>query len=156
MYLVALETMDAPLPRNAAMGQIRHFESYTAARPQFKAVLDAAEAGLVTTVTRDDEKYLVVPARQLRDELAHLRPSRAEVLAEGGGWAVILPGLPVHGDGETFDSALDDAIVALREYAEDWNERLRSAPNHALHRPVEGDPDGSTGGDRSGVLVVRT
>lgn len=118
------------------MGQARHFESYTAARQNLKAVLDAAEAGLVTTVVRDDEKYLVVPARQLREELALLRPSKAEVVAEGGGWAVILPGLPVHGDGETFDSALDDAIVALREYAEDWNDHLRAAPNHAQHRPV--------------------
>ncbi|GAA1585884.1 hypothetical protein [Actinoplanes couchii] len=118
------------------MNQARHFESYTIARRNLRAVLDAAEAGLVTTVTRDSEKYLVVPARQLRDELAALRPSRAEVLAEGGGWAVILPGLPVHGDGETFDAALDDAVVALREYAEDWNDRLRTAPNHAPHRPV--------------------
>lgn len=118
------------------MAQIRHFESYTTARQNFRAVLDAAEAGLVTTVTRDSEQYLVVPAKQLRDELAALRPSKAEVLAEGGGWAVILPGLPVHGDGETFDAALDDTITALREYAEDWNDRLRTAPNHAPHRPV--------------------
>ena len=91
---------------------------------------------MVTTVARDAERYLVIPAEQLREELAALRPSRAEVLAEGGGWAVILPGLPVHGDGDSFDSALDDVIVALREYAEDWNERLRTAPNHARHRSV--------------------
>lgn len=118
------------------MTQTRHFESYTTARQNLRAVLDAAEAGLVTTVARDNERYVVVPAKQLRDELARLLPSGAEVLAEGGGWTVILPGLPVHGDGETFDSALDDVITALREYAEDWNERLRTAPNHAQHRPV--------------------
>lgn len=44
--------------------------------------------------------------------------------------------LPVHGDAPSFDEALDDAIVALRDYAEDWNERLRLAPNHAQHRDV--------------------
>jgi len=118
------------------MTQPRHFESYTAARTQFRALLDAASEGLVTTLCRDDDRFVVVPAEQLRAQLAALRPSRAEVVQEGGGWAVILPGLPVHGDAPSFDEALDDAIVALREYAEDWNERLRLAPNHAQHRDV--------------------
>lgn len=118
------------------MTQTRSFGSYTSARQNFRAVLDAATAGYVTTVSRDAERYLITPAEQQRDELAKLRPSNAEVLAEGGGWAVVLPGLPVHGDGETFDSALEDALLALREYAEDWNERLRLAPNHAQHRAI--------------------
>lgn len=118
------------------MTKQRHFESYTSARQNMRAVLDAASDGLVTTVTRDAERYLVVPAEQLREELAGLRPSRAEVLAEGGGWVVVLPGLPVHGDGDSFDDAVDDAIEALRQYAHDWNERLRVAPNHARHRSV--------------------
>ncbi|HEU4913135.1 MAG TPA: prevent-host-death protein [Actinomycetes bacterium] len=109
----------------------RHFTSYTQARQQFRAVLDAASSGLVTTIDRDDERFLVVSAEQQRRDLAALLPSRASVVAEGGGWAVILPGLPVHGDGETFDDAIDDALAALREYAEDWNTRLRLAPNHA-------------------------
>ena len=118
------------------MTQPRHFASYTAARTNFRAVLDAASAGLVTTLDRDDDRFVVVPAEQLRAQLAALRPARAEVVQEGGGWAVILPGLPVHGDAATFDEALDDAILALREYAEDWNEQLRLAPNHARHRDV--------------------
>jgi predicted RNase H-like HicB family nuclease len=72
-----------------------------------------------------------VSAEQQRRDLAALLPSRASVVAEGGGWALILPGLPVHGDGETLDEAIDDALSALREYAEDWNTRLLLAPNHA-------------------------
>lgn len=118
------------------MSQPRHFNTYTSARQHLRAVLDAARAGLVTTVARDTERYVVMPAEQLRGDLVKLRPSNAQVLQEGGGWAVILPGLPIHGDGETFDAALDDAIVALREYAQDWNERLRLASNHAQNRPV--------------------
>lgn len=114
----------------------RHFTSYTQARQQFRAVLDAASSGVVTTIDRDDERFLVVSAEQQRRDLAALRPSRASVVAEGGGWAVILPGLPIHGDGETFDDALDDAVDALREYAEDWNARLRLAPNHAQNHVV--------------------
>jgi hypothetical protein len=34
-------------------------------------------------------------------------------------------------DGATFDEAIDDVIDALREYAEDWQDRLLDAPNHA-------------------------
>jgi len=118
------------------MTQARHYESYTAARQNFRSLLDAASAGFVTSLTRDTEQYVVVPAEQLREELVSLRPSGAEVVAEGGGWAVVIPGLPVHGDGGSFDDALDDAVAALRDYAHDWNERLRTAPNHARHRAV--------------------
>ncbi len=32
-------------------------------------------------------------------------------------------------DGSTFDEALDETILALREYAEDWQARLLDAPN---------------------------
>lgn len=114
----------------------RHFDSYSQAREKFRDVLDAAQRGLVTSVTREGETFLVVDARQQREWLADLRPSNAEVVAEGGGWAVILPGLPLHGDGESFDDAVDDAVEALRDYAEDWNERLHLVPNHRQHRPV--------------------
>jgi hypothetical protein len=114
----------------------RHFGSFSATRANLRAVLDAAQAGRVTTVIREAVQYVVVPADQFREDLTALRPSGAVVSAEGGGWSVVLPGLPVHGDGETFDLALQDAVAALREYAEDWNQRLRTAPNHRQHRPV--------------------
>ena len=123
-------SIDGSSPQN------RHFGSSTTASSHLRAVLDAASAGYVTTVDRDDERFVVLPAAQLRDQLAVLLPSRAEVVPEGGGWAVLLPGLPVAGDAESFDSALDDAIDALREYAADWNARLRLAPYHAQHRGV--------------------
>lgn len=114
--------------------QVRHYGSYTAARTHLRAVLDAASAGYVTTVDREDDRFLVSEATTFRAQLADLRPSQAQVIPEGGGWAVIIPGLPVHGDADTFDAAIDDAIDALREYAEDWNDRLRLAANHAQHR----------------------
>lgn len=114
----------------------RHYGSYTSARTHFRAVLDAASAGYVTTVDRENDRFIVSEATQFRDQLADLRPSHAQVIPEGGGWAVIIPGIPVHGDADTFDDAIDDAIDALREYAGDWNDRLRLAPNHAQHRAV--------------------
>jgi hypothetical protein len=42
----------------------------------------------------------------------------------------------VHGDGETFEQAIDDLLEALRGYADDWNDRLLNAPNHREHWPV--------------------
>ena len=58
------------------------------------------------------------------------------LVAEGGGWAAFLPGLPVHGDGPTFEEAVEDLLEALREYADDWNARLLDAPNHREHWAV--------------------
>jgi hypothetical protein len=65
-----------------------------------------------------------------------LLPAQAVVVAEGGGWAAYIPGLPVHGDADTLDAAIDDLIDGLREYAEDWNDHLHTAPNHAGHRSL--------------------
>jgi predicted RNase H-like HicB family nuclease len=67
---------------------------------------------------------------RFREELAR-RPSGAVVVAEAGGWSVFIPGLPVAADGSTLDEALDEMLDALREYADDWSARLRTAPNHA-------------------------
>ena len=72
----------------------------------------------------------MVDADVLRDQLAVLRPSGAVVAAEGGGWSAFLPGIPVSGEGDDLDSALEDLIEALREYAADWNDRLLDAQNH--------------------------
>ncbi len=118
------------------MTATRHFRSFTEARSRLRHVLDAAEQGLVTTVERDQERFVVVLGDHLRQELTALRPAEAVVTAEGGGWSVVVPGLPVHGDGETFQAAVDDAVIALRDYAEDWNDRLHAAPNHRRHRVV--------------------
>lgn len=118
------------------MGTVRHFDSYTDARTNLRSVLDAAHAGLVTTVTRDRERFVVQPAEARGAELRRLLPSRAVVVPEGGGWVALVPDVPVHGDADTFAEAIDDLIDALRDYAEDWNDRLHTAPNHAAHRSL--------------------
>lgn len=108
----------------------RHFGTFTAARSNLRDLFDTAHSGRVTTVIRDRERFAVVDAGLLRAHLAALRPSGAVVVAEGGGWAAFLPGLPIAGEGADLDGALEDLIDALREYATDWNERLLDAPNH--------------------------
>jgi GTPase len=118
------------------MAAQRHFLSFTEARKNFRCVLDAAHEGVVTTVTRDKERFVVLTAETRGAELRRLLPSRAEVVHEGGGWAAFIPGVPAHGDADGFDKAIDDLIDALRDYAEDWNERLHAAPNHVQHRSL--------------------
>lgn len=108
-----------------------HWDTFTAARAHLRDVLDAAHSGRVTTLSRDGESFVVSAAVPLRAQLARLVPSNAVVVAEGGGWAAVLPGVPLGGDGDSVDDAVDDLIDALREYAEDWNDHLRLAPNHA-------------------------
>ncbi len=107
-----------------------HYDSYTEARAHLKDLLDAAERGRVATVRRDAGKTAVVDVERLRRFLASVSPSRAKVVAEADGWSVFIPGLPVAADAAAFDDAVSEMIVALREYAEDWQERLLDAPNH--------------------------
>lgn len=107
-----------------------HYDTVTEARAHFSALIDAAEAGVPATVRRDKRRAAVVDADRLRHFLVTVRPARAEVVAEGGGWSILLPGLPIAADGDTFEEALDDTVAALREYAEDWADHLRHASNH--------------------------
>lgn len=122
-----------------------HFGSYTAARAHFKELLDAARRGQVATVEREAGRAAVVDAERLRASLVGVLPS-PQVVAEDGGWSVFLPGVPVAADASTFDEAIEEMIAALREYADDWQERLLDAPNHhdnwALVQVVELSDDG--------------
>jgi predicted RNase H-like HicB family nuclease len=108
-----------------------HYDSYTEARAHLKDLLDAAGEGRVATVRRDTGRAAVVDVARLRRYLVSVCPSNAQMVAEAGGWSVFIPGLPVAADGATFDEAIGDMADALREYAEDWQDRLRTAPNHA-------------------------
>ncbi|WP_026152008.1 prevent-host-death protein [Actinopolyspora halophila] len=107
-----------------------HYDSYTEARAHLKDLLDAAERGHVASLRRDSSTTAVVDAERLRSYLASVTPSQAQVIPEGEGWSVFIPGLPVAADGATFDEAITEMIAALREYATDWQERLLNAPNH--------------------------
>ncbi|MGM1064775.1 type II toxin-antitoxin system HicB family antitoxin [Saccharothrix sp. Mg75] len=49
---------------------------------------------------------------------------------------MFVPGLPVAADGASFDEAIAEMVDALREYAEDWRERLLDAPSHRGNRDL--------------------
>lgn len=108
-----------------------HYATLTEGRAHFKDLFDAAAAGRPASVRRDSTTAAVVDAERLRRTLAVLRPSGAELVAEAGGWSVVIPGLPVAADGATVDEALDEMVDALRDYADDWADRLLHAPNHS-------------------------
>lgn len=110
------------------------FLSYTDARKDFKDVLDAVESGRPVGVQRRSRRTALVDADGLRSALAHSRDLPQPVaVAEAGGWTMLIPGAPVAVDGSSFEDATDELVLALREYAEDWVDRLHAVPNHALH-----------------------
>lgn len=110
------------------------FRSYTDARRDLKEVLDDAESGRPVGVQRRERRIALVDADGLREALAHSRDVPQPVtVAEAGGWSVFLPGVPVAADGAGFDEAVEGFVEALREYAEDWAERLHAVSNHARH-----------------------
>ncbi|MGY1455346.1 prevent-host-death protein [Streptomyces sp. SS8] len=107
-----------------------HYESHAEACAHLRDPLDAAGEGRVATVCRDTGRAAVVDVERLRHRLTLACPAKAQVVAGAGGWSIFIPGLPVAADGASFDEAVGEMVDALREYAEDWQDRLRSAPNH--------------------------
>lgn len=103
--------------------------SYGEARAHLKDVLDAAARGQPVVVHRDRDIAAVVDAERLRSALMRIQ-APAQVVGEAGGWSVFLPGVPVAADGATLNEAVDEMVDALRQYAEDWEDHLRHAPNH--------------------------
>jgi len=107
-----------------------HYDSYTDARKNLKHLLDAAEQGQVATVRREAALLVVLDSALLRHFLESAVPSGAQLVQEGDGWSVFIPGLPIAVDAGSFDEAIDEMILALREYAEDWQDHLLNSPNH--------------------------
>ena len=113
------------------------FLSYTDTRNRLKEVLDTADRGVPVGVERHGRRVVLMDMALLHELLADSpRLRRPEAVAEAGGWSVFLPGTPIAADGTDLDEAAAEFVAALREYAEDWIERLRFAPNHAQHWPL--------------------
>lgn len=106
------------------------YESASAARSEFKSVLDRAARGRAVTVRRGSSVSAVTDAQRLQAYFAETVSPRAKVFAEDGRWVVLLEQRPFVAEGATVADALVDLVAALREYAEDWEARLSTAPNH--------------------------
>src|SRR4051794_11119841 len=108
------------------MTAVVEFANVTEARAHLKDLLDAAAVGVPARLRRDSQQIALVDADRLRRYLASLA-TRAEVVSEQGTWSVFIPGVPVAADGANFDEAIDEMVMALREYAEDWVDHLHRA-----------------------------
>lgn len=106
------------------------YPSYSDARGNFKELLDAAAAGRTVTVARDGQLAAVLPVERLREHLVAVLPARVRVFAEDGRVIALMEDHPFVAEGASVDDAVADLIEALREYAQDWDDRLKSAPNH--------------------------
>jgi hypothetical protein len=104
--------------------------NYTETRKNLREVLDSALEGTPVAVVRNAEPPVAMVA--VSSFLKTVRPTLPRPMAvhEEDGWYILLPGTPVASDGPDPESALDEFIDALYEYAEDWVERLHLAPNH--------------------------
>ena len=111
--------------------------SYSDTRSRLREVLDTAEAGLPIGIRRHGKEVALIKSERLRGVLSDSRRlPRPEAVAEAGGWSVLLPGTPIAADGADLDEAVDEFVSALREYVEDWEARLRFAPNHQHQWPL--------------------
>jgi antitoxin (DNA-binding transcriptional repressor) of toxin-antitoxin stability system len=110
---------------------ISEYRTFTQARDNLKAILDAAESGRPATITRDGATSAMVAADRLRDYLAATVTPNVRAAHEDGAWALFIPGLPIAAEATDYDDALNDLVDALRDYAEDWVDHLNRAPNHA-------------------------
>lgn len=107
------------------------YPTASAARAHLKDVLDSVERGRTVTLRRDDLVSAVVAADRLRDYFFHTVSPHVAVTKENGRVVALMDGRPFVSEGADVDGALDDLALSLREYAEDWEERLQHAPNHA-------------------------
>jgi hypothetical protein len=81
--------------------------------------LDAARQGVPVSLVQDARRYALVEVDRLLAAFAAASP-QARVVHEGDRWCLFVPGLPVLAEGATVNAMLDDALIVLREYADDW------------------------------------
>lgn len=107
------------------------FNSFTSARDHLKQVFDANAQGRTVTLRRNDQVSAMLPAERLRSYFFSTVSPRVRVFEEDGRVVALMDDRPFVSEGVSVDAALDDLVLSLREYAEDWEERLFRAPNHA-------------------------
>lgn len=111
---------------------VTHHFGAKEARDNQKVLLDRAEAGVVTVVHRN--RPVVMTSRDAFDAvLAVQAPFSVNVSVLPDQVSMWIDGLPTHAVAPTLDEAEDAFLDALVEYAVDWVEELRFAPNHKQH-----------------------
>lgn len=112
------------------------YAKFDEARAHLKDLLDAAAVGRAAVIERSSRTTAFVDRDLLVEQLRRLLAADFQLAADGDRWLAAVAGTPVAGEGDTADESVDDLIDALRDYAEDWGERLRHAPNHRSAWPL--------------------
>lgn len=107
------------------------YPTYSSARAHLRDVLDATARGRTVTLARDGELSAVMPVDRLRAYFFHTVSPRIRILREEGRTVALMEERPFVSEGVDVEAALDDLLLSLREYADDWEARLGTAPNHA-------------------------
>ena len=114
------------------MGQLLEYRSISAARSAISEIYNTVEGHLAVAITREnDAPVAVIRQDHLKKALQALCLLEPQVrFASDGTVSMWLDGLPVNGEGESFDVAGQGLIDSLRVYAKTWVEDLREYPNH--------------------------
>jgi antitoxin (DNA-binding transcriptional repressor) of toxin-antitoxin stability system len=112
------------------MAHVIDYPTFSSVRAHLKEVLDATGRGRTVTVARDGVVTAALSAERLREYFFRTVSPRVRVFAEGDAVVALMDDRPFAAEGTTIDDALTELIESLREYAEDWGDRLSDAPNH--------------------------
>lgn len=112
------------------MSIIADYPSFSSARENLKEVLDATEHGVSVSVSRQGNVSVVLPLDRLRDYFFRTVSPRISIFTENTLTVALMVDRPFAAEGVDLDGALTDLILVLREYAADWDTRLKDAPNH--------------------------
>ena len=107
------------------------FQGIGVARANLKKVFDATDNGKSVTLGRGGEIVVALPAEKVRQYFAETIPANIEAEVTKDATWLMSNTFGLHSEGTDIESALEDMVDVLREYAEDWEDHLYTAPNHA-------------------------
>ncbi len=114
------------------MSPLLEYTKITDARSAIGEIYSTAERHLAVVMRRENDAPVPVIRRDdLKQALRALRPLKPQVrFSPDEHVSMWIEGLPVSGEGATFDTAGQDLIDSLKEYSRTWVEDLRNYPNH--------------------------
>jgi hypothetical protein len=107
---------------------------FSEARAHLSTLVNDAEKGVVSVVTRRGSRpVVVVDLFREAELLARAFPFAPQVIPSEEGVWIWVPELAVGGEGEDLPEAEQATVAAVLDYAAAWCDGLGAAPNHA-HR----------------------
>jgi hypothetical protein len=73
---------------------------------------------------------------RIREHLSHVVSPAVRILHENGRVIALMNGRGFASEGTTLEGVLQDLVLTLREYSQDWDDRLKHAPNHIHNRDL--------------------